>query len=169
MSLPVRSLPRAVFCPRRVCPTIPGATPKQRSTMNLDDYPALDVIAVGAHPDDAEIACGGTLARLAQQGYRVGIIDLTDGEPTPHSPGPHVRLAEAQQAAETSGRAPARHAGSAEPPAVRHVRGPRAAGQGVPQVPAAGGDRLRRQDAAWRRPITGRRCRSPTRPCSTPG
>lgn len=67
------------------------------------DEPALDVVAVGAHPDDAEIACGGTLARLVQQGYRVGIIDLTDGEPTPHSPGPHVRLAEAQQAAQVLG------------------------------------------------------------------
>jgi N-acetylglucosamine malate deacetylase 1 len=63
----------------------------------------LDVIAVGAHPDDVEIACGGTLAKLAKQGYRVGIVDLTDGEPTPHSPGPEVRLAEAQEAAETLG------------------------------------------------------------------
>ena len=35
----------------------------------------LDVIAVGAHPDDVKIACGGTLARLVEQGYRVGIID----------------------------------------------------------------------------------------------
>ena len=67
------------------------------------EYPQLDVIAVGAHPDDVEIACGGTLARLVQQGYRVGIIDLTDGEPTPASPGPEVRLAEAQQAAKTLG------------------------------------------------------------------
>ncbi|HID76239.1 MAG TPA: LmbE family protein [Planctomycetaceae bacterium] len=63
----------------------------------------LDVIAVGAHPDDAEIGCGGTLARLVQQGYRVGIVDLTDGEPTPGSPGPEVRLAEARRAAETLG------------------------------------------------------------------
>ena len=63
----------------------------------------LDVIAVGAHPDDVEIACGGTLARLVQQGYRVGIIDLTDGEPTPGSPSPHVRLEEARQAAEVLG------------------------------------------------------------------
>lgn len=65
--------------------------------------PEFDVIAVGAHPDDVEIACGGTLAKLARQGYRVGIIDLTDGEPTPGSPGPHVRLAEAKRAADTLG------------------------------------------------------------------
>jgi LmbE family N-acetylglucosaminyl deacetylase len=58
---------------------------------------------VGAHPDDAEIACGGSLARLARQGYQVGIIDLTDGEPTPDSTGPEARLKEAQQAAETLG------------------------------------------------------------------
>ncbi|MEX0710796.1 MAG: PIG-L family deacetylase [Pirellulales bacterium] len=69
----------------------------------MSDEPELDVIAVGAHPDDVEIACGGTLARLTRQGYRVGIIDLTDGEPTPMSPGPAVRLAEAQRAAEVLG------------------------------------------------------------------
>ena len=63
----------------------------------------LDVIAVGAHPDDVEIGCGGTLASLANSGLRVGIIDLTDGEPTPNSPGPEVRLAEAQAAAEVLG------------------------------------------------------------------
>ncbi|TWT48619.1 PIG-L family deacetylase [Botrimarina hoheduenensis] len=65
--------------------------------------PRLDVIAVGAHPDDVEIGCGGTLAKLAEQGYRVGIVDLTDGEPTPASPGPEVRLAEAAQAAQILG------------------------------------------------------------------
>ncbi|MCA9030040.1 MAG: PIG-L family deacetylase [Planctomycetaceae bacterium] len=63
----------------------------------------LDVIAVGAHPDDVEIAVGGTLARLVEQGYRVGIIDLTDGEPTPGSPRPEVRLQEAQDAAKVLG------------------------------------------------------------------
>lgn len=71
--------------------------------MLADTYPQLDVIAVGAHPDDVEIACGGTLAKLVRQGYQVGIIDLTDGEPTPASPGPEVRLAEAKRAAETLG------------------------------------------------------------------
>lgn len=64
---------------------------------------SLDVIAVGAHPDDVEIACGATLAKLVNQGYRVGIIDLTDGEPTPNSPGPEVRLQEAQDAAQVLG------------------------------------------------------------------
>lgn len=68
-----------------------------------DSSTPLDVIAVGAHPDDVEIACGATLAKLVSQGYRVGIIDLTDGEPTPNSPGPEVRLAEARQAAEVLG------------------------------------------------------------------
>jgi len=63
----------------------------------------LDVIAVGAHPDDVEIGCGGTVARLVQQGYRVGIVDLTDGEPTPGSPGPEHRLAEAREAARILG------------------------------------------------------------------
>ena len=68
----------------------------------MDEF-ALDVMAVGAHPDDVEIGCGGTLATLARQGYRVGIVDLTDGEPTPGSPGPEARLAEAQKAAQTLG------------------------------------------------------------------
>ena len=63
----------------------------------------LDVIAVGAHPDDVEIGCGGTLALLAAQGFRVGIVDLTDGEPTPRSSGPEERLREAAAAAQTLG------------------------------------------------------------------
>jgi bacillithiol biosynthesis deacetylase BshB1 len=40
----------------------------------------LDVLAVGAHPDDVELGCGGTLALLAGQGRRVGILHLTRGE-----------------------------------------------------------------------------------------
>jgi len=72
--------------------------------MQLDSLePSLDVIAVGAHPDDVEIACGATLAKLIDQGHRVGIVDLTNGEPTPHSPGPEVRRAEAIAAAKTLG------------------------------------------------------------------
>lgn len=40
----------------------------------------LDVLAVGTHPDDVELACGGTVALLAEQGRRVGILHLTRGE-----------------------------------------------------------------------------------------
>jgi bacillithiol biosynthesis deacetylase BshB1 len=40
----------------------------------------LDVLVVAAHPDDAEIAVGGTLLRLARAGRRVGVVDLTRGE-----------------------------------------------------------------------------------------
>ena len=44
----------------------------------------LDVLVVAPHPDDAEIGVGGTLLACRQQGLRVGVIDLTSGEPTPH-------------------------------------------------------------------------------------
>lgn len=40
----------------------------------------LDVLALGAHPDDVELGCGGTLALLARNGKRVGIAHLTRGE-----------------------------------------------------------------------------------------
>lgn len=63
----------------------------------------MDVVVVGAHPDDVEIACGGTLAKLAQQGYRVAIVDLTDGEPTPGCQDPSVRREEAMAAAKILG------------------------------------------------------------------
>ena len=57
----------------------------------------LDVLAVGPHPDDLEITCGGTLAKLVRQGYRVGMIDLTNGEPTPRGT-PEIRRQEAKAA-----------------------------------------------------------------------
>lgn len=40
----------------------------------------VDVVAFGAHPDDVELGCGGTLAKLKQQGKKIAIIDLTQGE-----------------------------------------------------------------------------------------
>jgi N-acetylglucosamine malate deacetylase 1 len=41
---------------------------------------ACDVLAVGAHPDDVELGCGATVARLAAAGRRVAVLDLTAGE-----------------------------------------------------------------------------------------
>jgi N-acetylglucosamine malate deacetylase 1 len=43
----------------------------------------LDALVVASHPDDAELGMGGTIIRLIQQGWKVGILDLTSGEPTP--------------------------------------------------------------------------------------
>ena len=43
----------------------------------------LDALVIAPHPDDAEIGMGGTIARLIAQGWKVGILDLTSGEPTP--------------------------------------------------------------------------------------
>jgi N-acetylglucosamine malate deacetylase 1 len=40
----------------------------------------LDLLAIAPHPDDVELTCGGTLIKMAQRGYRVGILDLTRGE-----------------------------------------------------------------------------------------
>src|SRR5947207_3883627 len=57
----------------------------------------FDVVAVAAHPDDLEITCGGTLAKLVKQGRRVAILDLTDGEPTPRG-SPELRMKEAEAA-----------------------------------------------------------------------
>jgi len=43
----------------------------------------LDVLVIAPHPDDAEIGMGGSIALSLAEGHRVGILDLTDGEPTP--------------------------------------------------------------------------------------
>lgn len=39
-----------------------------------------DVLVFGAHPDDAELNCGGAISKLISEGYSVGIVDLTKGE-----------------------------------------------------------------------------------------
>lgn len=41
---------------------------------------SLDILAIAAHRDDVEQTCGGTLLKMAQRGYRCGILDLTQGE-----------------------------------------------------------------------------------------
>jgi len=46
----------------------------------MSDEQRVDLLAITAHRDDAELTCGGTLARAARAGHRVGILDLTHGE-----------------------------------------------------------------------------------------
>src|SRR5581483_2058389 len=53
----------------------------------------LDYLVIAPHPDDAELGAGGSIALLQAQGARVGVLDLTDGEPTPFG-SPEVRRAE---------------------------------------------------------------------------
>jgi bacillithiol biosynthesis deacetylase BshB1 len=40
----------------------------------------LDLLAIAAHPDDVEVTCGGTMLKMAERGYKTGILDLTEGE-----------------------------------------------------------------------------------------
>lgn len=64
--------------------------------------PALDILAIAPHPDDAELLCGGALAKSAALGRRVGILDLTRGE-TGTKGTPDQRAEEAAKAAQALG------------------------------------------------------------------
>src|SRR6202050_5609335 len=58
----------------------------------------LDLLAIAAHPDDVEQTCGGTLLRMAEAGYRTGIIDLTAGDMGTRGT-PEIRVSESADAA----------------------------------------------------------------------
>ncbi len=62
----------------------------------------LDILVVAPHPDDAEISVGGTIVASIQQNLRVGVVDLTSGEPTPHGT-PELRREETDRATEILG------------------------------------------------------------------
>jgi bacillithiol biosynthesis deacetylase BshB1 len=62
----------------------------------------VEVLAVGAHPDDVELGCGGLLLNLKGRGYRFGILDLTAGEKASRG-SPKERAAEAKAAADLLG------------------------------------------------------------------
>ena len=58
---------------------------------------ALDILAIAAHPDDVEQTCGGTLIRMAEMGYRTGVLDLTAGDMGTRGT-PEQRVAESEVA-----------------------------------------------------------------------
>ena len=62
----------------------------------------LDALIVAPHPDDAELGAGGLILRLKADGWRVGVLDLTDGEPTPHG-SIELRAEETRKATEVLG------------------------------------------------------------------
>ena len=62
----------------------------------------LDVLAIAPHPDDAELGMAGAILRLKEEGHTVGVLDLTDGEPTPRG-NPEIRARETAAASEILG------------------------------------------------------------------
>jgi bacillithiol biosynthesis deacetylase BshB1 len=60
-------------------PEAPATAGLEASATSSSDAP-LDILAIAAHRDDVEQTCGGALLRMAQRGYRTGILDLTRGE-----------------------------------------------------------------------------------------
>ncbi|MEZ6118705.1 MAG: PIG-L family deacetylase, partial [Pirellulaceae bacterium] len=44
----------------------------------------LDVLVIAPHPDDAELGMGGAILKMLSEGLKVGVLDLTTGEPTPY-------------------------------------------------------------------------------------
>ena len=67
-----------------------------------DQTQHVDLLAIAAHRDDAELTCGGTLAKAVQAGHRVGILDLTQGESGTRGDAA-TRAAEAGRAAQALG------------------------------------------------------------------
>ncbi len=66
-------------------------------TPHAPETTALDVLAIAAHPDDVEQTCGGTLIKMAEKGYRAGVLDLTAGDMGTRGT-PEIRLSEAEAA-----------------------------------------------------------------------
>src|SRR5262249_45216210 len=64
--------------------------------------PSMNVLIVGPHPDDQELGMGGTIAKLASQGHNLLLLDMTNGEPTPHG-SPEIRAKESAKAAKLLG------------------------------------------------------------------
>lgn len=62
----------------------------------------IDVLVIAPHPDDAELGMAGAILRFKAEGLRVGVLDLTDGEPTPHG-NPQLRAQETARATEILG------------------------------------------------------------------
>ncbi|HEY2841499.1 MAG TPA: PIG-L family deacetylase, partial [Pirellulales bacterium] len=62
----------------------------------------LDVLVVAPHPDDAELGMAGAIMRFKAEGLRVGVLDLTTGEPTPHGT-PELRAKETAAATQILG------------------------------------------------------------------
>lgn len=82
----------------------PDPIPASPTTVT-DNSPSallLDVLVIAPHPDDAELGAAGAILKLRAEGRRVGVLDLTDGEPTPFG-SPEKRARETAAATEVLG------------------------------------------------------------------
>lgn len=71
--------------------------------MNQDELSTqLDALVVAPHPDDAELGMGGAILNMLNSGLKIGILDLTDGEPTPYG-SPEIRSRETAAASQVLG------------------------------------------------------------------
>ncbi len=66
------------------------------------EYRKVDLMAIGAHPDDVEVGCGGLLIKMADRGYSTGLVYLTRGEMGTGGT-PEIRRQEAEEAAAIMG------------------------------------------------------------------
>ena len=67
-----------------------------------DDFQPLDVLFIAPHPDDAELGAAGAILQYKEDGFRVGVLELTNGEPTPHGT-PELRAQETAAATKVLG------------------------------------------------------------------
>ena len=71
--------------------------------MNSELIPTnLDALIVAPHPDDAELGMGGAILGMLKAGLKIGILDLTNGEPTPFG-SPEIRARETNAASDVLG------------------------------------------------------------------
>jgi bacillithiol biosynthesis deacetylase BshB1 len=74
-----------------------SAIPNQQSAMT-----SLDALFIAPHPDDVELGAAGAVLKLRAAGWKIGILDLTSGEPTPHG-SEEIRARETAAASEVLG------------------------------------------------------------------
>jgi bacillithiol biosynthesis deacetylase BshB1 len=86
---------RVRVLPHTVTPEAALAPPAGRVMVEIM---SLDILAIAAHPDDVEQTCGGALIRMAEVGYRTGVLDLTAGDMGTRGT-PEHRICESEEAA----------------------------------------------------------------------
>lgn len=75
----------------------PPLLPAGEASYDERPTPMLDILVISPHPDDAELGMAGAILKFKAEGRRVGVLDLTNGEPTPFGT-PEIRARETAEA-----------------------------------------------------------------------